>query len=173
MVAVGVQASGVGEVGVSGAAECADDDVAECREVRGGVFGAGLAGVFCEGDVADVVGFVLHGPVVSGVGGEVGGSGLAGGQGGDPVDDFFVVPGLFAGGFAAADDLEDLCGVGEVDAGGVGGADFAAFATAVAGVGGVVVAAGGGEGGVGCGEAGGDGSVQMRFDPPRKFRTSA
>ena len=60
LVAVGVQASGVGDVDVTSSAERAYDDISERGEVRGSVSGAGLVRVLVERDVTDVVEWSSH-----------------------------------------------------------------------------------------------------------------
>lgn len=112
---VGVVASGVGEVNVAGCAGGIDGQVAQGGEVRRGV-AAGLAVVFAEGDVEDVVAR-LAGPVAMLDLGEVGGAGLQRGQARDRVDEVA----RFADGgvdrFAVALDEHHLCRAGEVDLG--------------------------------------------------------
>jgi hypothetical protein len=66
-----------------GLVERADDEVAQAGHDVGAVAGADLAGVFAEGDVADVVQAVLDAPVAADEVGQSGGAGLGVGQAGD------------------------------------------------------------------------------------------
>src|SRR5262249_28595399 len=112
-------------------AERADDDVAQRGQVRGRVSGTGLARVLTKRDITHVVALVLHRPVVPGVSGQVSRSRLARRQRRDAEDDLLSLPSRRLGRLAAADDLEHLSGVREVDALGAGHPDLAGLATAM------------------------------------------
>src|SRR6266568_418794 len=77
---------GAGVVGVPGAAEHADDQVAGGGEQARRGAGQDPAGVFAVSCVAAVVQAVLDAPVVPVMGEQAGRAGLAGGQAGDPGD---------------------------------------------------------------------------------------
>jgi hypothetical protein len=77
------------------------------------------------------VALVFYRPVALGVSGQVGGPGLFSGQCGDAEDGLLALPGARAGLLAAAGDLEDLGGMGEVDAVGGCDADLAGLDAAV------------------------------------------
>jgi hypothetical protein len=142
---------------VAGAVEQADDYVADdCHDAGGGA-GTDCGGVFCEGDVADVV-VGLDVPVAADDVGEVGGCGLLGGEAGDAEDG--------GGGDGAVGevsvvlDQESLVRAGKVDlvvlVGGVGQVDGLEDAPVAAAVSCVLFGVAGLGGGPGQGVEGGE-----------------
>jgi hypothetical protein len=160
LVVASVMAAGVGDVGVSGAAERTGDEVADASHRVGLVPGAHLLLVFAECDVADIMLTVFDAPVLAGVPGEVTRAGQARGQAGDAVDDLLAGPRAVRGPGVTADP-QDLGRVRPVDPGRWRGADGTPLAAAVAGI-----FFGPGqvrEPGVRVGQGGGDGLEQRRL----------
>src|SRR4030095_1771680 len=111
----GVAAQRGGDVDRSGAAEDADDQVAEGRHDAGAAAGAQLRGVLAEGGVADVM-QRLDRPVSPDEVGQPGGAGQLEGEAGDGVHGLGrALPGMVGKAAALAGDLDDLGGVGEAE----------------------------------------------------------
>lgn len=104
---------GLGDVVGSEDLQRADGEVAEGGHGAG--CGAGVDGgrVLGEGDVSDVVRGVLHSPVPTDCGGQIGRGGLVGVEAGDGVDALTTF--AAAGFLVAAADADGQAGVGEGD----------------------------------------------------------
>ena len=119
------------EVDWPGAAERADDQVAQAGHDLWAGPGPDLGGVLGEGHIADVVQAVLDRPVPTDEVGEPGGAGLGEGEAGDRVHGHRPPPPT-AQVADPAGDLDDLGGVGEPEPADRDGLEGAQLVTALA-----------------------------------------